>query len=643
MLPRICLLLTMLLPWTSSASADDLETWLSKPVIDANLPWHQIRDYCEARVAPLPQVSTVPEWETYANRLRERALNEVVFRGEAAAWRAMPTNVQFLDTIDSGKGYRIRKLRYEAVPGMWIPALLYEPEKLAGKVPVVMNVNGHDGTGKAAKYKQIRCINQAKRGMLALNVEWLGMGQLRQDGNMHYRMNQLDLCGTSGLAPFYLSMSRGLDVLLAHENADPARVAVAGLSGGGWQTITISALDTRVTLSNPVAGYSSFRTRARFLSDLGDSEQTPTDLGMVADYAQLTAMRAPRPTLLTFNLKDQCCFASPHALPPLLEAAGPIYELYGKPDHLRSHVNEDPGTHNFEIDNRQALYRSIGDFFYTGAAFDPAEIPCEDEVRSYDDLLVELPEANADLHTLAMRLHVGLPRQALIPTDPAALASWRTERRRTLRQIVRARDWSARSESAEGSTLAGGIQVTQWKLDVGSHWTLPAVSFEPATARRTVLVLADAGRASAAEQIRQQIAQGNRVIALDPFYMGESKIAQRDFLFALLLATIGDRPLGVQAAQINAVADWASREFSAPVDLLAIGPRTSLMALTAAALDDQAADHVRLNGSLHSLHQVLEQNISVNQQPEMFCFGLLEEFDIPQLRALAGSGRVTTE
>ena len=42
------------------------------------------------------------------------------------------------------------------------------------------------------------------------------MGQLRSPGNRHSAMNQLDLCGSSGLAPFYLSMSRGLDILLAH-------------------------------------------------------------------------------------------------------------------------------------------------------------------------------------------------------------------------------------------------------------------------------------------------------------------------------------------------------------------------------------------------------------------------------------------
>ena len=101
------------------------------------------------------------------------------------------------------------------------------------------------------------------------------------------------------------------------------RVGVAGLSGGGWQTILISSLDTRVTLCNPVAGYSAFRTRIDNSSDLGDSEQTPVDLGITADYAQLTALLAPRAALLTYNQKDNCCFASGHALDPLVEAAAP--------------------------------------------------------------------------------------------------------------------------------------------------------------------------------------------------------------------------------------------------------------------------------------------------------------------------------
>ena len=82
-----------------------------------------------------------------------------------------------MDSIKGGPGYSIRKLRYEVVPGMWTSALIYVPDEMKGKVPVVLNVNGHDRkNGKAADYKQMRCINQVKRGMIAMNAEWLGMG-----------------------------------------------------------------------------------------------------------------------------------------------------------------------------------------------------------------------------------------------------------------------------------------------------------------------------------------------------------------------------------------------------------------------------------------------------------------------------------
>src|SRR5436190_17465665 len=246
--------------------------------------------------------------------------------------------------------------------------------------------------------------------MLALNPEWIGMGQLKTSDYSHARMNQLDLCGTAGIAPFYLAMKRGLDILLEHPNADPERVAVAGLSGGGWQTIFISSLDTRVKLSNPVAGYSSFRTRAQFFSDLGDSEQTPCDLATIVDYAHLTAMIAPRALLLTFNYTDNCCFASPHALQPLLEAAEPIFDLFGKRKNIHAHVNYVPGDHNYGPDNREAYYRMIGEHFFD-PSFIPMETPGEPEVKDAKELDVELPADNATFNSIALALAKNLPHQ----------------------------------------------------------------------------------------------------------------------------------------------------------------------------------------------------------------------------------------
>ncbi|MBI4663914.1 MAG: acetylxylan esterase [Verrucomicrobia bacterium] len=610
--------------------------FLNRRIIDPSLPLGEVQAFLESRIPRVPDAKTAADWQKYAQELRSQIFGRVVFRGQAAAWRDAKTKVEWLDSIEGGPGYRIKKLRYEALPGLWIPALLYEPEKLSGKIPVILNVNGHDPNGKAASYKQIRCINQAKRGMLALNPEWFGMGQFSGQMSEHYRMNQLDLCGASGLAPFYLAMSRGLDLLLSLENADPERVAVTGLSGGGWQTIYISALDPRVKLCNPVAGYSSFLSRVRNLSDLGDPEQTPCDMATVADYTHLTALLAPRPALLTYNAKDDCCFASDHALPPLLAAASPIYKLFSQEGRLRSHVNYDPGTHNFERENREQLYRMLEDFFTTAKTDeDWREIPSESEVKTKEQLLVELPPENAGFHSLALDLMKSLPREAALPGDLVAAKKWQQSRRPELHQIVRTRNYTAHSERV-GQEETNGVKATFWRVKLSGLWTVPVVELTRGEPKTTAILICEQGRTNATDQADRLLALGNRVLALDPFYFGESRIKSRDHLWALLVAAVGERPLGIQASQLTAIARWSQAEHqTGPVAVVAVGPRCSLSALIAAALEPHAIDGVELHGALGSLKEVIEQNWGANEKPEMFCFGLLEAFDIKQLVALA--------
>ncbi len=613
-----------------------LQAALARPVLGTDQALQENRTFVEARLAKMPAVTTRKEWEQERERIRQAVLNEVIFRGEARRWRKARSRVEWLDTMEGGPGYRIRKVRYEALPGVWIPALLYEPENLSGKVPVVLNVNGHDGQGKAAGYKQIRCINQAKRGMLALNVEWFGMGQLRTEGYNHGLINGLDLCGTGGIATHYLAMQRGLDLLLSLEHADPKRVAVTGLSGGGWQTIFISSLDPRVTLTDPVAGYSSYFTRTRHASDLGDSEQTPCDLGKTADYAHLTAMMAPRPTLLTYNLKDNCCFASGHALPPLLQAAGPIFKLYGKEGHLRSHVNENPGDHNYLQDNRQALYRMLGDHFYTGRSdYRAEEIPSDPEIKTPEQLNVPLPEGNKDFRTLSLEISAKFPRYpALYLERPKAQAK--------LERIVRYRDYPVTATKV-GEEAKNGIRAVYWKLRMGEDWTVPAVELSQGQPKGTAMVFADGGRKSAEKLVSRQLAAGNRVLALDPLHLGEAVPGdpRRSYLWGLMVGTVGERPLGLQAAQVTATARWARNEFGGQrVTLAASGPRTTTTALVAGGLEREAIARLELEGALGSFREVLDRGVPFVQAPEVFCFGLYEAFDIPQLKELAGPARV---
>ncbi len=114
-----------------------------------------------------------------------------------------------------------------------------------------------------------------------------------------------------------------------------------------------------------------------------------------------------------------------------------------------------------------------------------------------------------------------------------------------------------------------------------------------------------------------------------------SVINEEVFLYGLLVSAVGERPLGIQSSQIRAISRWAAREYGAPVSCVAQGPRTSLIALCAAAVNPDRFARLELNGAFTSLRQIVEKDIAVNESPELFCFGLLEEFDMPQLKSLA--------
>ncbi len=595
------------------AQTSPIESALSKPLLAPNQPLIEVQVYTAAHVKSMPSVGSVAQWEQVSDQIRNDVLDRVVLQGEAKNWLAAKTRVEWLDTL-TGPGYRVRKLRYEAIPGLWIPALLYEPEKLSGKVPAVLNVNGHEGTGVSTPYIQLRCINLAKRGILALNFEWYGMGQLQTENFHHYRSNQIDLTGTSGVALHFLAQTRALDLLLAHPNADPQKIAVTGLSGGGWQTIFISSLDKRVKVANPVAGYSSFVTRSQFPElDLGDSEQTPVDLASVADYTTLTAMLAPRPTLITNNALDNCCFRGDYANSPLIWAARPFFELYKAADRLTYHINFDAG-HNYGQDNREAFYKLLRDSFYPGDKdFQITEIPSEAEVRNAQQLRVDLPPDNLDFHAVAVNLSRELPRKT----------------GRSLADVVRAKSYTVTAQEV-GSEAADGVTIKRWRLRMDNDWTVPAVEMSRRGDAAPVILIGDQGRSALASEAQRLLSEGKRVIAVDPFYFGESKISKRDFLFALLLSSVGDRPLGVQASQIAAIARW----LKTPATIQAFGPRTSLIASVAAALEGRAIAGVETHDAFSSLKQVIEKNMKVDEAPELFCFGLLESFDIPQIKSL---------
>jgi hypothetical protein len=82
-------------------------------------------------------------------------------------------------------------------------------------------------------------------------------------------------------------------------------------------------------------------------------------------------------------------------------------------------------------------------------------------------------------------------------------------------------------------------------------------------------VINDKGKKGAATEVWDQalevanrIERGEQVLALDLMGMGDAGPDQPAELFAEMLAATGERPLGMEAAQLTGVARWAQGEWA---------------------------------------------------------------------------------
>jgi dienelactone hydrolase len=616
------------LPVLAQTDARGVTARMNQPLSTPDVVASEIRRYLIRKVPAPPSFSSAEAWNREAKRIRERFLNEIVFHGWPREWITAAPRFEDLGVIPSpDKDYRMRRLRYEIVPGFWSAAILYEPANLTGRVPAMLNVNGHVGPpGKSVEYKQKRCIQQARMGMLALNLEWLAFGELTNEQNQHWNAAHLDLAGANGVGLFYLAMRKGIDYLASHPNTDAARIGVTGLSGGGWQTIVLSALDERVTLSVPVAGYSAMPARIERVPDTGDYEQNATDMATAADYPQLTALRAPRPTLLIYNAEDDCCFRAPLVKPGIYDAVLPLFRLLNAQDRFAWHENLDPSNHNYQLDNRVAFYRFAARSF--GLKAPEREQPAE--LLSYEEMVVGLPKDNLTILGLARRM--------------AANRQEGGDLRNILRYrpVTIARPWPLHNtKSKELETYSYSIEFSDG-LSATAVW-LRAIAAQPHA--RATIVLNDKGKAAAGDAVAGRVNRGDNVFAVDLFLHGDSAPQKPGpSHYVQMFNALGDRPLGIQAAQLTALAAWArSVSGASEVRIETSGLRTELAALAAAALTPGLFSEAVFRQAIPSLQSLFDRPVSYTDAPEPFCLDLYKHFDIASLRTMSQPTRVTIE
>jgi hypothetical protein len=595
----------------------------------------QLRQYILNRVGKLPEPGSAAQWTADSKRIRGQIVNDIVFHGWPKEWVDAPPKFEDLG-VTPGNGYQIRKLRYEIVPGFEGAAILYEPLNLHGKVPAILNVNGHVGApGKSVEYKQKRCITFARNGILALNLEWLSYGELGADFNQHWYGAHLDLVGANELGLFYLAMRRGLDYLYEHPNTDRARLGMTGLSGGGWQTIILSSLDERVKMSAPVAGFSSIipRVEAKEHGDIGDVEQSATDLFDGRDYPLLAALRAPRPTLLAYNAEDDCCFRAAMVKPGVFDAIRPFFALYDKEADFTWHENRDPGTHNYQLDNRKAAYEFFSRQFNIPLMKEDPGIGSE--VKSYEDLVVGLPADNLTIVGLARQFANQVKRDPL-PSD----SSSREAERAKLRNVIRYQPTKLDRLWATGVSKHGGIETKSHMfamsdgLMTNGLWLRPIGA--PDTAAATI-VLDDKGKGAASEAVTDRLNRGEQVLAADLPFQGDAWKDENTWLFEQMINTTGARPLGIEVAHLIELAHWLKEKGAPSVRLDASGMRNQVVVLIAAALEPKLFSQVVVHHGIPSLRYLVDKPVPYDEAADLFCLDLYKFTDLDRLAALGTS------
>lgn len=615
----------------------------------------QLRQYIIRKAATLPTPSTAAEWTAEATKLRKHLIEDVYLHGWPPEWVNSPPKFEDLGFIPSGEGYRIRKLRYEIVPGFQSTALLYEPAKITGKMPAILNVSGHYGPlGHSSEWEQKRCINFAKMGIYALNLEWIGQGELFLPQDQHWFAAHLELVGANADGLFYLAAKRGLDYLNQLPNVDHARLGMTGLSGGGWQTMMLSGLDDRISVSVPVAGWSVLKSSLERDLEVGCMEYKASDVLVSADADTFVALHAPRPTLLINNAND-LDFPAPLEKPVLYDPLKYFFRLYGLEDNLQWHENDDPADHNYQLDNRLAAYRFFAKHFDLPPV--KSEIPVNSEIKTFDELAVGLPKDNLTILGVAKKL-AGRIERSPIPEEAGARANWRKTQRASLRSIVRYHETEIDNAWAFTNSKRHEVEAHSYRFDFKNGLSASGVWLKaiavPENAPAT-LILDDEGIKASAVEVSDRLNRGEQVLAAnllsflpDQSHAGFLPAAfmglHQPHMLAAMLASVGDRPLGIQAAQLISLAHWLQKHSGTPrIRLAASGIRNEVISLTAAALEPELFSEVVVSHGISSLSYLLDNPVEYQAAPGLFCLDLYKEFDIDRLTEIADGVKVVIE
>src|ERR1043165_84448 len=291
--------------------------------------------------------------------------------------------------------YSVEKVYFESAPGFFVTGNLYRPAKINGKVPGILFTHGHWQDARLSEETeqnlrneiatgqerfeqggrsrfQSMCVQLARMGCIVFQWDMLSDSDSHQFSRLlvhrfakqRPEMNTTENWGLySPQAEAHLQSVMGLqtwnsirsmDFLLSLPEVDPERTAITGASGGGTQTMLLSAIDPRVKLSFPAVMVSTALQR-------GCTCENASLLRVNTGNIEFAGLFAPKPLGMTCA-NDWTKEMSTKGFPELKQ----LYAFLGAPNNVMLSRGEH-FPHNYNAVSRSAFFTWLNKHFKLGS------------------------------------------------------------------------------------------------------------------------------------------------------------------------------------------------------------------------------------------------------------------------------------
>jgi len=267
------------------------------------------------------EAKTVEEWRLWHRKLR-RKLKELT--GYSTMQKA-PLEPRVTERLKAGEFVRER-VEIQTEPGVIMPLYAIRLRSLEGKrLPAILCPHGHGSGGKVSVAgvaqtpevaEAIRGFNYdyglqfARAGFITFCPDARGFGERREHPDidlMHsscgYINNMAIPLGQTVTGMWAWDLSRLIDYIRTREDCLPGGVGCAGLSGGGLQTLWVSALDERVRCA-VISGYLYGYKESLLVMHGNCSCNYVPHLYEHVDMGDVGALIAPRPLVVETGTED---------------------------------------------------------------------------------------------------------------------------------------------------------------------------------------------------------------------------------------------------------------------------------------------------------------------------------------------------